>query len=353
MSRVYNERLYVASYKEIFLIFVTFALILIFLFPKEILKEKLLQEESNYDLSVLYLQNMMRHDKLDEQFIMLLATRSAQVGKKDLAVKLTKLLIHSTNGTIKKEATLLRYRLLKEDYFYLQAKKEQTALEELKKELVALFNVIIQQHYYDKKDLVKWYAEALFLQEDNTAFALLEKLLAEGDTDKKLYIEGFYLAQKLAKKKEALLFVHRLEKIDRKNREKWLLSEYYFLLNHGYIKEAKRVLIEQSKRSREWKIRLAQFYVAHREYKKAFSIYKRFLRQSRTLREKKNYFKEAVKTLEAGNYMKEAADFAFVYENYFIKYKDMRTFILKLYLRANELRKAANYSKKILQMSES
>ncbi len=353
MSRVTKERLYVVSNKEIFLIFITFSLILVFLFPKEILKEKLLEEESNYDLSVLYLQNIMRHDKLDEKFVLLLATRSAQTGKKDLACKLTKLLLHSKNTAIIKEAVLLRYQLLKEKYFYLYSKKDKKDAKKIKDELISLFNTIVQRHYYKQKELLQWYAESLFLLQNRVSLMLLEKLLAEGNGDKKLYVEGFYLAQKLGKKDEALRFIHKLEAIDEKNRDKWLLSEYYFLLNNSSTKQAKKLLLREAQHSRKWKIRLAQFYVAHREYKKAFAIYKRFFQSTLSLGQKKHYFVEAIKTLEAGNYMHEAASFASVYEDYFIRFKNMRTYILKLYLRANELQKAANYSKKILQMSES
>jgi hypothetical protein len=348
MSRVSNERLYVVSYKEILLIFITFSLILIFLFPKEILKEKLLQEESNYDLSVLYLQNIMRHDKLDEKFVMLLALRSEQTRKYDLALKLTELLLNSKDTKIQREATLLRYRLLKEEYFYQKAKNDTKAIQELKRELVHLFDTIMRNRYYTKKEIVHWYWESLFLSQNDYSLLLLQELLKEGDKDIKLYMEGFYLAQKLGKKEEALYFIHKLQEADKKNRDKWLQSEYYFLLNNNYKHQAEKFLVQHAKKSREWQMRLARFYMANSKHKRAFDVYKKLFQTSMSIAQKKRYFILAIKSLEAGNYMREASNFAALYEDMFINSKHMRTFILKLYLRSNELQKATNYSKKIL-----
>jgi len=352
MSRAKSERLYVVSYKEIFLIFLTFSLILVFLFPKDLLKEKLLEEENNYDLSVLYLQNMMRHDKLDEKLVMLLATRSSQIGKNALSLKLTKLLIHSKNPLIKREAILLRYRLLKEDYFYLQAKDNIEELEKIKKELLELFHIIIQQKYYTQEEVHQWYAESIFLRDDSYSFKLLEEILSKGDEDKKLLVEGFYLAQKLHKNSDALAFIHKLEYADVQNREKWLLSEYYFLLNNNDLNKAEELLIQEAKESIQWKVYLAQFYVGHKEYKKAFAIYREMFEKTKDINLKQRYFIEAIRSLEAGKYLKFAANFAYKYEDYFISSKRMRTFILKLYLATNDLKKAAEYSKKILKEYE-
>jgi hypothetical protein len=356
MSNVNKERLYVLSYKEIFLIFLTFSLILILLFPKDILKERLLREDSNYDLSVLYLQNMMRHDELNENFIMLLAMRSAKIGKNDLATKLTKLLLRSKDINIQKEATLLRYKLLKEDYFYLKAKKDKKEVEKCRKELITLFQKIMKNNYYAKKDISAWYEESLFLSQSSYSFSLLEKLLkTDGKNHKniKLYADGFYLAQKLGKKEEALHFIHKLEQLDKKNRGKWFLSEYYFLMNNRDVDGAEKLLVKESKNSFKWKIRLAHFYMAEAKNKKAFDIYKKLFQSSMNKSDKKRYFIKAVKSLEAGNDMKEASNFASHYEDMFIGSKYMRTFILKLYLRSNELEKAAHYSKKILLKGES
>ena len=77
MLRADEERLFVATYKEIAIVFISFALILFFLYPKDILKENVLTEESNYDLSVLYLKNMLRHDPQNEVLMLALAKKES------------------------------------------------------------------------------------------------------------------------------------------------------------------------------------------------------------------------------------------------------------------------------------
>ena len=84
MSHVDNEieKVYVATYKELIFTFIVFSIILIVLYPKDLLKEQILAEKSNYDLSMLYLENLLDHDPNNESLMLILAEQSLRTGKK-------------------------------------------------------------------------------------------------------------------------------------------------------------------------------------------------------------------------------------------------------------------------------
>ena len=56
MLAVNYEKKYVGTYKEIALMFISFSIVLFFLYPKDMLNKQILSEKSNYDLSILYLK---------------------------------------------------------------------------------------------------------------------------------------------------------------------------------------------------------------------------------------------------------------------------------------------------------
>ena len=123
MSSVNNSKEYVASYKELIITFLVFCIILFMLYPKDLIKEQILAENSNYDLSMLYLKNMLKNDPSNESLMLLLASQSLRSGKKDLAYKLLELLHNSKDKTVRYKAFRESYILAKEDYFYFEFQK--------------------------------------------------------------------------------------------------------------------------------------------------------------------------------------------------------------------------------------
>ena len=55
-----------------------------------------------------------------------------------------------------------------------------------------------------------------------------------------------------------------------------------------------------------------------------------------------------LKSLQAGNYMKEAVELGYKYESLFFNDIAIRMFLLKIYIAAGDLKKANELSKKIL-----
>ena len=127
MSYVDNkhEKVYVITYKELIFLFVSFIIILIILYPKDRIKEQILAENSNYDLSMLYLENILEHEQDNEELLLTLAQKSLKLGKKDLSLRLLELVLKSENDDYRNRATMLSYDLKKDDYFYYKSKRRQ------------------------------------------------------------------------------------------------------------------------------------------------------------------------------------------------------------------------------------
>ncbi|MDQ7066894.1 MAG: hypothetical protein Q9M40_02205 [Sulfurimonas sp.] len=101
------KKVYVITYKELIFTFLMFSVILIVLFPKDILKEQILAENSNYDLSMLYLKNLLKHSPEDESLMLILAEQSLRSGKRDLSLRLLELLLQSKNVEYRHKAHIL------------------------------------------------------------------------------------------------------------------------------------------------------------------------------------------------------------------------------------------------------
>ena len=346
MYRADNQRVYVATYQEILLIFISFAVILFVLYPKELLQEQILKETSNYDLSMLYLKNMLKQDPSNESLMIFLAEQSLSSGKRDLAYRLSRLLLGSQDTEIKKKAYLVSYNIAKADYYYVKSQEQR---KKILKDLDDAFSVIVKNEYYNQDDLYRWYEEAEFLHKDQEKYELLKKVLMQNPNDVALLTTAYYLANKLEKPKDVLKFLFQLQEKDRKNRQKWLFTEYHFFMKREEYVQAEAFLKKNSDDSDAWKELLANFYTWTKKYKKASNVYIQLYKTSEDEDTQILYFTKAIQILQSGNYLDEAANLGHKYEKHFFTNIKVRNFLLKLYIATNHLDKARALSNRILK----
>ncbi|MDF1877480.1 hypothetical protein JHD47_06585 [Sulfurimonas sp. SAG-AH-194-L11] len=340
------KKTYVITYKELIFTFLMFSVILIVLFPKDILKEQILAENSNYDLSMLYLKNLLKHSPEDESLMLILAEQSLRSGKRDLSLRLLELLLKSKNMEYRYKANILSYDLQKDDYFYLQTELDRA--KQMKK-LRKLFATIYTEKMYDAKNIDKWFEEANFVGNTKARYFLLKQKLLKTPKNIALLEEGYYLAQQSHKRKDARKFLKLLQKYDPARSEKWALDEYNMNMAFKDYVKAEKVLLQKAKTSIAWQERLADFYLMSKSYRTASQEYMSLYHKTKTYRGKKRYFYKAVKALQAGNHLKEAAKLVHKYERVYLSDKSARRFMLKIYLATGNLEYAANLSKKILK----
>lgn len=344
---------YVATYKEIFIAFVVFTSIFIFLYPKDLLRKQVLLEDSNYDLSMLYLQNMLRNDPKNEELMFNLAKKSIDGSKRDLAYRLLKLLRNSKNEMIRTKAYLLSYKIAKEDYFYLLKDKKDTQAQALYKDLQEVNRYIVTHHLYRKEDLLQIYKETMFLDESEIGYRIIRDIVHLHPQNVAYLQSAYYLAQKLNFHEDALRYVDKLISLSKKEeKQKWKEAKYFLLYNYYPPKKLYQFLVKESKHSLLWSVKLAEFNFRQKHYKSSSRLYMRLFNSSNSYDEKLNYWIKAVSALQAARLYGDAARLGARYQDYFFHSKKARVFLLKLYLGTGKLKKAHLLAIKILKLKE-
>jgi len=348
MSYVDNkhEKLYVVTYKELLFTFVVFCVILFVLYPKDLLKDQILSEKSNYDLSMLYLENLIEHDPKNEELMLILAEQSLRTGKKDLSLRLLELLLKSENKDYHTKAILLSYDLQKDDYFYF---KDEDKKRVEKEKLRVLFNNIINEKLYLESETDRWYDEAIFFEDYQVMYLFISEKLSKEPENIALLKQAYYISTELSHKNDSLKYISLLAQKDEADKERWLEAKYYMLLEYKLYKDANLLLQENTNSSVEWKNRYAEFKLMRKDYKGSASIYIELFNSTKEYSQKKNYFYKSINALQAGEYLNRAARLARKYENYYIRDKEVRKYLLKLYMATGHLDYAASLSNKILR----
>jgi len=350
MHTARNNKPYVATYKEIIIGFIAFSIIFILLYPKEMLQDQVISENANYDLSILYLKNMLQRDPKNEKIMLALATQSIKANKKDIGYKILQLLKNSKNQYTRRKAYILSYKIAKQDYFYLKKKHTYKKMQQTYNKLWQLFGIIMKEHFYTKQNIKKFYAEAIFLKDYKNQYILLHSILKTEPKNKRYLQDAYYLTYKLKKYNDALKYLNILNEFDTEKKNKWNDEKYYLITKIYSFTQAEFYLQKEAKQSTYWEQRLINFYLYHKKYKKASRVYMQLFKQSSNFLQKRKLWIDAINTLRAGNYAKEALNLAYTHENYFLKDKKSRIYLLKLYIALGDLQQAKDLSKKILKL---
>ena len=310
------------------------------------LTNQILSEQSNYDLSMLYLENLLKHDPNNESFMIVLAEQSLKSGKKDLSLRLLAPLLKSENVEHRNKAILLSYDLKKDDYFYF---KDEEKKKVQKENLRELFHVIMSEKLHSEANIDKWYKESIFLEEYKSMYQFIEKKLILEPDNIALIKQAYYVSIELSHKEDSLKYISILSEKDKVDEEKWLIAEYHMLIQYKLYSRADKLLSERAGDTVAWKNRYAEFNIVRKSYVKASKIYMQLFNTSSDYKTKKDYFYKAINALQAGKHLNKTVNLAHKYENYYIKDSEMRKYLLKLYMATNRLDRASSLSSKILK----
>ncbi len=339
---------YVITYKEIGLFFIIFSIVLFVLYPKKMLLQNIMLKQTNYNLGVIYLKNMLHKNPNNEQIMLDLVKLGLRSNNQKVIFFYLKKLKDSKSKEIQKEVYFLNYKFIKEIYFqkHNNAYKKRQTMQKLRN----LFSYILKHNFYSNKNINKWYNEAIFLKKFNSAYFLLQKTLQTNPNNIKNIAALFYLSLRLHYKKDTMRYLHILQKKDIRKRQKWLMDEYYVLMDIKDYRQVALFLNTRAKNSIFWRKRLAAFYFNEKEYAKSSNQYIRLFNKSINYNNKKKFFLKAIYALRAGDLIKKASSLAHKYQPYFLNDIKIRIYLLKLYISTNSLHKAALLSKKILKL---
>jgi len=339
-----EKHFYVVEYKELIFIFGVFVFIFFALFPKDLIKEQIVSKDTDYELSMTYLQNLLLRDPSNESLKLILAQKALQKGDLTLASNLLEPLIKSQDSKIYTQALLLNYNVLKQKYFQIKDEQEK---KQLKQKLFSLFLQIYSNKLYDN-DLKKWYEEAVFVNFNPARYYFVQQLIQKDPSNVAYLKDGYALAIQNKEMQKAQYYLNLLIMYDKENTFRWITDKYYLLVQEKKYAQAES-LLKNAPQNKKYQDMLAELALISKQFNKASKEYMRLFENAQTYKEKKEYFKKLLSSLIAAKKYKEGVALAKKYENLFIKDKEMRIFILKSYLGASQTNEAKRFSQKILK----
>ncbi len=330
----------VVTYLESAMIFVIFAFILYALYPKDMLQKQVLAEKSNYDLTAIYLENMLRLEPQNKELTLALLKASIKSGKYDLAMKMIAVLQKDAERIFLKELAGFRFEALKVKYFSTNEKQFRA---EIRTEIKGLLSEVIDAKYYDDDNLEYWYKGSREFSINTSALFFLYRLLER--EEKALWLEEcFYLSSDIKDEKMQRECLMRLREIDTSRYDEWTQQAYYLAVEEGEIERAVSLLKDMASRSVKWRIELAKFYIEIKRYKESSLAYMTLYKGARSAKEREKYLILAIQALQYGSLMEDAAALARKYEARYYKDKEMSSVFIKLYLAAGKLDDAKRVS---------
>jgi len=292
----------VILYREIFALFVIFIIILYLLYPADKILELVQKEESNIDLTITYLEKIQKTNPADISIWERLLELYIRKGDYDKANDLIEKMENYPKKDISSKAVLLKFKLNKNLYYATNNEKYRLILSNIAENLLEGFKD-------DKIRLAEFYKDYLSLSMP----------------DKALFFA----------KETALIY---LREKDFKNAKIWLENVYKQALATSNFDEALKALKTLTSIEPEnitYYESLANIYIAKKEYKEASNIYLQLAEKDITKR--KIYIIKAIKTLQSGNMLSDAAELAKRNEKLLIHNKTDFEFLMKLYLATGKL----------------
>ena len=218
----------VINNKELLFLLAVFIFILIQLYPKNVLQKIIEDDHSDYALTMVYLNDLLKHNPNDEMLNLVYLKKKMEVRDINVSIPLANKLMHSQKEMIRDQATLLAFNAYMIKYFQI---KEREQKHKIYKKLRKLFSTVYAKKLYDD-NAQQWYSNATFVQNDSARYYFLKQLLAKEPTNVALLRDAYFLALKLGHKRDAKHYMDVLLIYDTKNREQWALEKYYALLSY-------------------------------------------------------------------------------------------------------------------------
>ena len=338
----------VATKLEIIFIFLLFLSVLVLLYPKDRLKQQVLNEQSNFDLTAIYLKNMLRLEPQNSKLIFALARSAYEQKKYYLAQKLLELLEDTKNSELKLKSIKLNLQiqhvLLKEDL-------TTNLKDKIKHKITVLLNKISHDEIKDIENLAFLYHVAIANSDKTNALNLVEQILSKPNIKRVYWLKNcHYLASELNEIDKDFLCLKELILKDDKNSLKWIEA----LASLAKKDKQMQIKIKKFTKSNNLHdIQKAYLLFSSGEYKNSSKLFLKLYQKTNSKEQKKRFLLLTLEVLIKGNLPKKAAQIAKKYEDQFLDDAKMMQKFLKIYLLASKTNYASELSKKLLKNLES
>lgn len=357
------------TYKEIFGFTLIIIMLTFIIFPKGKIEKLIFEDYTNIELSNIYLENLVRITD-DDDLRLLLAERYINLGYKNKASSILNFLENKSNKEIKAKVSVLKYQLLKTEYFAKNTtdEKKEVIKIQMKKLLIDGLNST-----RDLETIQKIYKEALSMAFVDIAYQAVKKGVLLSNDDKYWLKEAYKQALATSNYKDAQNFALKLYQIDKENKTKWL-NEYYnisigikdyksainsleMLAKEDtknskiyyqkiadillYVKDYKTAIILLKNlylqdKSYVWLEKLANVYLMQKNYKEAFNLYYQEFLKEKNPEKRKELFKKSVEILLWNKDYENLKTFIDSYYKEFLYDNRMAKFILKTALATGD-----------------
>jgi len=340
----YAQRNEIASNREILLIFLIFLFVLAILYPEKMLRKQVLAEKSNYELTGVYLENMLRLEPDNTNLMLAAADVSLERGNLDLAEKLLDVLQKSDTSSIEKQLKKIQFKLIKTQ---IAQSSDPDYIAQKRKDLVKTIDKIAEEGLFDKKDALLWYRDALALSQKKAARIFLESI--SGSSDRNALEE---CALTRAGEKAESRNIACIEKLSRGKgpaAKKWMIAAWTLYADEGKYEKAAEILQRLVKIDPGYRDILAQMQSAAGRFSESADLYMLLYRSSSSYEHRKAYLIKAISALEDGKRYKEAVALAQHYEDDYLKDEAMTQRLIKRYLSMDNVKAARRLSLKLLE----
>ncbi|MEA1918891.1 MAG: tetratricopeptide repeat protein [Campylobacterota bacterium] len=341
---VNKKKIEVASYFEVAAIFAIFTFILIILYPKDMLKEQILSESSNYDLTATYLENMLKIEPDNIELLLTMANVSLQTGKYDLSEKILGALKVIEDDTVQQTVYRLEYDLLETRK---NSTQKQRYIDKYTKQMRSLLQQVALEKMFAKKDIPKWYHNAMSMSQKKEALVFIEPLYKD-DNDLYWLEQCLYLASELKQKKEKKYCVDQLVNRDTQHNEKWLLTSYEVSTASGDTARSLTLISQLAALDTKYIDEQARMQLIIGNYRDSSKLYMKRYSEVTSKQKKAKYFIKALQSLQMGGLYKEVTKLAKQHEANYLKNTQVSNEIIKIYLASGNLNDAKRFSIDIL-----
>jgi tetratricopeptide (TPR) repeat protein len=330
------------TYFEIAFATIIFIVVLYLLYPKGMLKKQVLQEQSNYELTAIYLKNMLRLEPDNTSLILATARILLREKRFDLAYELINVLKNTKDRSLKKDILLLEYDFWKSKR---EKEKRKEKIIKIKNNMKKILNEIAKLNIKDTK---KWYLEAIDLGDKVNALRFLETKIKSNDLDA---LENcVYISSELKKIDKEIECLDRLTKAEKEFPKKWIIALYSLYLERKNYKKAYEMAKKLAKVDPDFNTEPAKVNLMAKNYEKASKDYMNLYKKEINPKRKADYLFGAIRALEAGGKKEKAVRLAKEYQERFLNNDEVIKRFIKFYLSISNLKEANALAKKILNI---
>jgi hypothetical protein len=335
----------VIKLSEIIAIVLLFVTILVGLYPKDKLENQVLSEQSNYDLTAIYLQNLIRMEPKNSNLMIAMIKTSIERENFDLSYSLLDVLKNDTSFEVQKESLFLS---LKIRYGQLMNEKDVQKQNKFKNEIHNILETILTNNLHTKDNDQLLYNAAVAIGDKKSAFNFIRSIVSEDSnlSNRSKWLKNcHYLSVEVNDDDQNYICVKELLKIE-DDKKVWIevLSKLRQFTKEDIDKISKSSMLEKKDQ--------LSFYFSAGLYDDYISQYSLYFDGLTNHKEKKESLSNLIKKFQAADRGIDIVEIVKKHEAVFLNDRKMANKLLKFYMGTAKIDYAKSFSLQLLKQKD-